>query len=770
MVRDNIDKSKARSHEAAQITAASQRQADQDWTAVDLHEYRVILFRRRRIVIATFLLVFALGLLHTLTRRPVYESTTKIVVVAGSSSPSNMGDEIRLMDDLRALTRSRSVDTQVEVISSPDVLNEAFKGLSPKLRSAGFRSTEMPGWAYRVAAKKDTDVIAITGRAYQPQAAAELANSIAGTYFDRDLSKNCQATNQVRKYVKEEMAAVERELVLANERLSQFKQKTGLIAPETQLSEGAEHIARLRIENDNTLAQLESSRTETKAIEEDLARQQENVVTSATVTKNPRFVDAVARIDQLYSQRSAMLQKYTPQSREIKNLESQIRDEQTRLGQVAETIVSAETNARNPIRDAVLKRYSENLAATAALTSRVKSLNRTLNARKAEFEALPEQERVLANLVEKVALLRETFRMLSQKYYALQISERSVVPKGQMISQALPSSVPAYPNVKKNIVLFMLLAAMVSVAAAAAIERLDVRLNDQQFIEDVSGVPTLAVVPMIQKIDARIISNRGRDPVLLESFRILRNNIAFSAVDRDMRLLAVTSSGPSEGKSTVASNLAMAIAMDGKRVLLVDCDLRRPRLHKILNVSRDVGFSNVVTGAVPLEDAVVSTSVENLYCLPSGPIPPNPAEFLSSEHSRQFFRQVAERYDMVVVDCPPSVGLSDVQVISTLVDGLVMVASMGETLKPHLLLALRVLDQVDAPLIGGVLNKMDVHSQGYYSYYSYAYRYRSTADEDNAGSDDKGNSDKLATAGSSSRAKRNGDKRSSADQRKDRAA
>lgn len=132
----------------------------------------------------------------------------------------------------------------------------------------------------------------------------------------------------------------------------------------------------------------------------------------------------------------------------------------------------------------------------------------------------------------------------------------------------------------------------------------------------------------------------------------------------------------------------MAMAMDDKRTLLVDCDLRRPSQHRLLQIPRDVGFTTVVTGTHRLEDAILPTAVPNLYVLPSGPTPPNPSEVLNSQHSRDLFRRFADEYDIVIVDCPPCAGLGDVQVIATFVDGVVLVASIGETLRPHLHLAM----------------------------------------------------------------------------------
>jgi capsular exopolysaccharide synthesis family protein len=256
----------------------------------------------------------------------------------------------------------------------------------------------------------------------------------------------------------------------------------------------------------------------------------------------------------------------------------------------------------------------------------------------------------------------------------------------------------------------------------AVAERLDSRVHEQAWVEQVSGLPVLSLVPLVSEAPLRLLSNEQRNGAMLESFRILRNNISFSGIDRQMKILAVTSPGREEGKSTTVVNLAVAMAMGGKRVLLVDGDMRRPSVHRLMKMPRTYGLTTILTGGSDLEATIMPTEIDNLFCLPSGPTPPNPAEILNSQPSRELFKKLAEMYDVVLLDCPPSIGLSDVQVVATIADGVLLVVSMNETLKPHLYIAIRTLSQVGAPLIGLVLNKMDLTRRGYgYGYYYYYY-------------------------------------------------
>jgi capsular exopolysaccharide synthesis family protein len=163
------------------------------------------------------------------------------------------------------------------------------------------------------------------------------------------------------------------------------------------------------------------------------------------------------------------------------------------------------------------------------------------------------------------------------------------------------------------------------------------------------------------------------------------------------------------------------MAMDGKRVLIIDADLRRPSVHTAFGISRETGFTNVVKGMLSLEEAVVPTSYANLYALPSGPLPPDPAEFLNSSHARDVFTEAAAKYDVVILDSTPTNGISDVQVITRVIDGMLLVIALDTTTRQEMQASVHMLRQISAPVIGIVLNRMRFHrgAYGYYGYYSY---------------------------------------------------
>jgi len=204
-----------------------------------------------------------------------------------------------------------------------------------------------------------------------------------------------------------------------------------------------------------------------------------------------------------------------------------------------------------------------------------------------------------------------------------------------------------------------------------------------------------------------------------EAYRTLRTNLQFAALDRPLRRLMVTSTGPGEGKTTTIANLAVVFAQADKQVLLVDADLRKPALHHVFRFPNSVGLSSVLVGASTFERAAVPTEVPGLTVLTAGPIPPNPAEMLGSKAMARFLEEVSAQYELVLIDAPPVLAVTDAQVLSRKVDGVLLVVASGQTKRELAQKAKGLLEAVQAPLLGVVLNRRKFDKrEGYYYYYA----------------------------------------------------
>lgn len=222
-----------------------------------------------------------------------------------------------------------------------------------------------------------------------------------------------------------------------------------------------------------------------------------------------------------------------------------------------------------------------------------------------------------------------------------------------------------------------------------------------------------------------IISFKNPKSRAAEAFRTLRTNIQFSSLDEQIKSIVVTSAGPGEGKSTIMTNLAVTLAQSGKKVVIVDCDLRKPTVHKKMGLPNSGGITNLLVQGKKLEEILLSTVVPNLFVITSGPIPPNPAELLGTKKMKQVLTELEEAFDVVLLDAPPVIAVTDAQILSTIASGVILVTTYGVTEKFGIAKAKELLDKVGAKVFGVILNKVPEKSENYY-YGKYYYNYYKT--------------------------------------------
>lgn len=216
-----------------------------------------------------------------------------------------------------------------------------------------------------------------------------------------------------------------------------------------------------------------------------------------------------------------------------------------------------------------------------------------------------------------------------------------------------------------------------------------------------------------------IVDKNPKSPVS-EAYRTIRTNIEFSSLDKEMRLILITSSGPQEGKSTTSSNLALAMAQSGKKTLLIDCDLRKPTIHKKFKISNRIGLSNLLADGLKLSDVIFCFG-KGMDVLTSGTIPPNPSEMLSSKKMKIFLQEASKVYDRIIIDSPPVNAVTDAQILATVTDGVVLVVGSGITEIDMAKRAKELLSKVKANILGVVLNKTEAMERKYGKQYYYYY-------------------------------------------------
>ncbi len=347
--------------------------------------------------------------------------------------------------------------------------------------------------------------------------------------------------------------------------------------------------------------------------------------------------------------------------------------------------------------------------------------------------ATPNQSEV-AGLQTVLSQYQNNYASLLKSYEDLRVTEARSTDSLSVAELAdLPRS-PVRPQTLMNTLLAAVVGAMLAVGVAFLVEYLDDTLKSPEDIKETLDLITMGIVarfPHDQKDpkSSIVVASNPRSPIS-EAFRTLRTNIQFASVDRKIRTILVTSANPGEGKSTVTANLAMVLAQAGQRVALMDGDLRRPTVHRWLGLSNNAGLTNaVISDAGHLNGFLQATDTEFLKVLTSGPLPPNPAELLGSERMRQILEDLKSTVDVVVIDAPPTLVVTDPAVLSKWVDAVLLVVESGATRREAARLAAENLQRVGANVIGVVLNKLTSRRSGYYNHYGQYYYYYATSGE-----------------------------------------
>jgi len=394
-----------------------------------------------------------------------------------------------------------------------------------------------------------------------------------------------------------------------------------------------------------------------------------------------------------------------------------------RAAQVANTLVDEFANQNQVLQAGKYKSSKDSLSTQLAEMNRqIQSTSDQIAALSTDSSNQADRDRLEANL----AQYRQTYAYLLQTYEQVRLTEAQSTSNVIQAEAATVPARPIRPRTFTNTLLTMVVGLMLAAGAIFLIEALDDTLKGPDQVTNQLGLPVLGLITRHDIADGQPVTLSQPRSQAAEAFRSLRTNIQYASVDKPLRTLLVTSPTPAEGKSTVAVNLSVVMAQAGKRVALIDADLRRPRVHKLLAISNHSGISELfVQPKVVLNGSLQTTAVPDLIAMTSGDLPPNPAELLGSEKMGEIVRQVGEQADILVIDSPPVLAVTDSSVLAPRVDGVLLVFKPGVT---HLGAAHQTVEQLQrlgANLLGVVLNEVDFKRSRYYNSHYKGYYYAS---------------------------------------------
>jgi capsular exopolysaccharide synthesis family protein len=416
---------------------------------------------------------------------------------------------------------------------------------------------------------------------------------------------------------------------------------------------------------------------------------------------------------------------------------------------------------------AALKVYGEKHPIVMELKAKKKAIEESVFA-KSDATAQPSNSsQGAANTIvdkDKFALSRsvqineELYQVLLKKLQEMNVAGDALAYNVRVIEPARVPHRPVRPNKRLNTIIGFVMGSVMGVGLAFFREYLDTTIKTVEELKNNFGLTALGLIPTIgqhkpksfttvlwerllnkNKGDVTISKDEVKDEMLFkvhrlasaeqlkapvaEAYRTLRTNLQFSQLDRPIKTILITSSIRGEGKTTTSVNLGIILAQTGKKILIVDTDLRRPRIHRAFNTGRDVGLTNLLMGESTLDDVVIPADVPNLWILPSGPLPPNPAELVATERMRSLINYMSSKYDIVLFDSPPLVAVTDAALLATEVDGLLLVVEAGALPRELLKQGLDRLNNVKANILGTILNNVNLQKGSYYYYYYHYYHY-----------------------------------------------
>lgn len=680
--------------------------------ASGLDETLSVLRRRRSIALQTFVLVLAAGVLVTMMTRPSYRAWARLQVASGTRSV-NLVETSNPFAAMLAAASPESLATQLQIMQS-----------GPFLTAARERARVVPREGVdpanvRIEAVEEASVIQVVVEGGDPQEIARFANAIVDLHLEQTDLNASQGLRDTLTFIKSERVRAGRSLSRADDALLRFRRKNRV----AQLS--AEQQAQTR-EYVDLQARVQELTSNLRTVDAQIALTRTQLAalpvfaTQETVRENPRVQRIQDKLDELRFRKLEYLADFKPTSQTIRSLETQIDSLQRELAAEPREIRSTLRipNADIPPLKAELRRLETSRHGYAASLAAAQG---QLATRSSILDNLAPWELELSRLTRERDAAQASYARLTEQVRDLEIRTNARVPTARLIERAREPSQPFKPRRSVNLAVTMVLGLCLAVGMAFLQEFLDDRLNTADDLERVSGLPLLATVPHLEASGARLLDSLPAHSHAAESYRSLRASIQFAGFDAPIRSLLVTSASKGEGKTLTSANLAISIAQEGRRVVLVDADLRRPGVHGLLGMASAPGLTEVLVGLEPLEAVLRPTSVPGLTVVCAGAVPPNPAELLGSEAFLHLMEGLRSHCDFLILDSPPCLPVSDPLVLALRADAAVVVVQVGKTRKADLSRTEELLRRARARVVGAVYNRMPARRRGDPASYHYYY-------------------------------------------------
>ena len=703
-------------------------QEDQD--EINLAQYWLTIKRRWLLILTLMASVFGLTAFYTFNQKPIYEAEGKLIFDKQTSA-SLTGVSERV-GELSGVSGSNPLDTQAEIIRSHPLIQKTIDTL--QLKNKDGEPLGIDGFLrnLKVQSIRGTDIMQLSYRDTSPEQARAIVNQLMYAYLDNNVLTNRSQATAARKFLMEELPKVEAQVAEAELAIRLFKEKYEIVALEEEAKKGVDRL--YQIDNQITLlrARLVDASSRSAALQNQLALNTQQATALSSLSQSRAVQQVLSEYQKVQDQLAVERSRITDEHPTVVNL---LEKEQALRGQlearVGQTLGSSQPIPEQDLQMGQLKQtLTANLVQVEVerlgLENQVNVLNQAFAADQARLRSIPRLEQEQIRLQRQLQVSRGIYEQMLRRLQEVQVVENQNVGNARIISEALLPDKFVSPRIQLNLALGGFLGVVLAFGSALFLDAVDKSVKTAEEAEQLFGYPLLGAIPKLQRDEGTSELPLLNNPYssVNSAFEMLQINLGFTLSDKELKVIVVSSCLPGEGKSFVAANLAVATAQMGRRVLLIDADMRRPRQHEVWKQTNLMGLSDILAGQAKVGQTVHEASV-NLDLVTAGTIPPNAAALLDSQRMQQLLRQASQDYDCVIIDTPPLKILADASIIGKMADGVVLVARPGVVDSDAIKTTRALLENSQLPVLGMVVNSITGKSSYSYNNYYYYSHYNS---------------------------------------------
>ena len=688
---------------------------------IGIEQYIIIIKRRSWILYSILGITVIFSLIYYFKSPPLYRNSASILIRQQNVSffePMYTGKIGSEVTDHTLLLKSNKIMSMVAESFTADELKKAK--FSDKREAMNRLVEDIKSNNITIEPIRNSNIIKIVATERNPYRSYFFPNKITEAYQRFDIDSKKRQSRNLRNFAEEQLSVMKEALRKSEEALKNYKKKHLILGTSQEtnalIDKTTDFEAKYREATvDRDVLEKRLSETVSRLDDE-----QKRIF--ETKSDAPQVQNLWDRLTYLENKKADLIiQGVDKNDSRITDLEGDIKRTANELREKLSELLSSGSMADFPEIQTLFSKSLELKVEVMVAKAKESAYKRIVQEYEKKMEAVPDQEVKLARLERERDANKKIYMMLLEKSEEARISEASEIGDVTILDRAAFSNIPLKSVKIRNVIIFLFLGILLGVGMTIFVDYLDMSVKSEDEASRILGIPGLAIIPKINGKStgkSLLLFKEQPNSTETESFRMLRTNLTLSSADKPLKTILITSPGEGEGKSMVSVNLAYSFYFANRKVLLIDADMRKPAIHSFLNINMSPGLSNIIA-----ENSVKETihNIDGVDVITAGTIPPNPAELLDSKKMKKLLENWKQKYDVVILDSPPFLSVSDATVLSKIVDGLLFVTAYGETRRQSLERLKTVLKNLNIQASGFVMNKVNVRKE--YGYYHYRYYY-----------------------------------------------